>query len=103
MHSNLTMGDIPLLAVGVKVHPDERAVLFSLCTTEMKCLRLNANAHSQTVQSIRKYSVAVQAFNTLFWEHINDSMIQHTMTFHAEEMVRISNIIYFLSFKFKIE
>lgn len=81
------MGDTPIIGVGIKVTPETRAVLLSVCTTSEECIRLQAYAHAQTTPSTRTYSMAAHALNSLFWKSVEDPLVQNSIIFMAEEMV----------------
>ncbi|XP_068224694.1 apolipophorins-like isoform X2 [Palaemon carinicauda] len=83
--SNMTVGVIPIIGVGVTVTAHTRALLLSVCTTGEKCVRLRAHAHAQSTPSSRTYSVSAHALNSLFWKDEEDSLVQNSLTFNAQE------------------
>nr|XP_045610895.1 uncharacterized protein LOC123766095 [Procambarus clarkii] len=83
--SNMTVGETPVIGVGVKVTPHTRALILSVCTTGDECVRLHAHAHAQATPSTRTYSLAAHALNSLFWRSPEDPLVQNSVTFMAEE------------------
>ncbi|XP_042237641.1 uncharacterized protein LOC121876526 isoform X2 [Homarus americanus] len=83
--SNLTVGETPIIGVGVKVTPQTRAVILSVCTTSDECVRLRVHTHAQTTPSTRTFSMAVHALNSLFWQGQDDPLLQNSITFMAKE------------------
>ncbi|XP_064091879.1 uncharacterized protein LOC135205348 [Macrobrachium nipponense] len=85
INSNMTVGVIPIIGVGVTVTAHTRALLLSVCTTSEKCVRLRAHAHAQNTPSTRMYAVSAHALNSLFWKDEEESLVQNSLTFSAQE------------------
>ncbi|KAK7077101.1 hypothetical protein SK128_015806 [Halocaridina rubra] len=85
MKSNMTIGVIPIVGVGVTVNLHTRALLLSVCSTSEECVRVRAHAHSRSTPSMRTYSLAAHALNSLFWSLPDDSLIQNSIIFSAQE------------------
>ncbi|XP_071522346.1 uncharacterized protein [Panulirus ornatus] len=83
--SNMTLGETPVIGIGIKVTPHTRGIILSVCTTSEECVRVRAHAHAQSTPSTRTYSIAAHALNSLFWKGIDDPLLQNSVTFMAEE------------------
>lgn len=83
----MTVGQTPLVMVGVRVTPSARALALALCTTDEECVRVQTQAMAQNTPSTRIFSITVHALNSLFWKDPHEQLTQNSVTFLAQETV----------------
>ncbi|KAK3894019.1 hypothetical protein Pcinc_002206 [Petrolisthes cinctipes] len=82
--SNMTLGDTPVLAVGMKIADDTRELILGLCSTSDECIRLHVHIYALATLSTRTFTLNAHALNSLFWKSPEDPLIQNSVTLVAQ-------------------
>lgn len=84
----MTLGNTPVVAVGIKIADDTRELILGLCSTSDECIRLHVHVHSLATLSTRTFTLNAHALNSLFWKSPEDPLIQNSVTLVAKHTVR---------------